>query len=89
VVKKCRRVAAFEGIVKPRLDSDALGSNPDTSGVRSPRFDPSAVTQRGPGSFHVAIAGVRDDTGTVGTVECAVEGRVGGVVLADWSRHAG
>ena len=53
------------------------------------RFDPAAVTQRGPGSFQVAIAGVRDDSGPAGTVECVVEGRVGGVVLADWSHHTG
>ena len=53
------------------------------------RFDPAAVTQQGPGSFHVAIAGVRDDSDVAGTVQCVVEGRVGGVVLADWSHQAG
>jgi hypothetical protein len=53
------------------------------------RFDSAAVTQQGPGSFHVAIAGVRNDSGAAGTVECVVEGRVGGVVLADWSHRIG
>jgi hypothetical protein len=53
------------------------------------RFSPDAVDQNGPGSFTVTISGVRNGSEAAGTVTCVVEGTVGGVVLASWSRDAG
>lgn len=51
------------------------------------RFSADAVKQNGPGSFTVTIADVRNNSDAPKKVSCVVEGRLGGVVLAHWSRN--